>query len=273
MPASRTEVLRDFERYYTGHIDALARAAGPDAGEHFQRESLERLYDDYCADSAARLYECASRVQPHLRPGSDGPLQILDITCFATTQVFRILFPGAAVHACDKHLRWQPFLEGVECRRCDLELDPLPYADGQFDLVVFTETLEHIPRSPYAILGEIRRVLRPGGVLLFSVPNLASLSNRLKLMLGRDILSVERFYSDAFGHFREYTMGEVRHLLTESGLTPVHTEYTYHAGARPRGQGPGAALQLASRRISRTISGAVPSLRQVCLAIARKRAE
>jgi GT2 family glycosyltransferase/SAM-dependent methyltransferase/glycosyltransferase involved in cell wall biosynthesis len=46
----------------------------------------------------------------------------------------------------------------------------LPLPDGLFDVVVSFETIEHL-RDQNAFLGELRRVLRPGGVLLISVPD------------------------------------------------------------------------------------------------------
>jgi ubiquinone/menaquinone biosynthesis C-methylase UbiE len=46
----------------------------------------------------------------------------------------------------------------------------LPFPDASFDYVFCIEVLEHVP-NPYDTLGEIRRVLKPDGVLVLSVPN------------------------------------------------------------------------------------------------------
>jgi SAM-dependent methyltransferase len=277
MSQDRERCLQAFEQYYRGHVGALARLAGPGAegndAEIFGPAALNRLWDDYCRDSAARLYDSIEKVLPRLgeTTRASRPLRILDITCFATTQMLRLRFPGATVHACDKHLKWSGFLDGVECRRCDLESERLPYDDASFDLVVFTETLEHIPRSPYAILGEVKRVLAPAGVLLFSVPNLSSLLNRIRLLMGRNILSVERFHTDSFGHFREYNLSEVEHLLRESGLEVLQAEYVYYASTlRPHGSGLRAARSLGFALVARPLTALIPALRPVCLAIARK---
>jgi len=51
----------------------------------------------------------------------------------------------------------------------EVDIHSLPFADGDFDLVVHSETLEHVMR-PVAALGECRRVLRPGGACAFTVP-------------------------------------------------------------------------------------------------------
>ena len=47
----------------------------------------------------------------------------------------------------------------------------MPFSDGSMDVVLATQVLEHIP-DPIAVIGEIRRVLKPGGTLLLSVPSI-----------------------------------------------------------------------------------------------------
>ncbi len=49
------------------------------------------------------------------------------------------------------------------------DVEKLSFADGTFDLVLCCEVLEHVPH-PEKALSELRRVLRPGGVLIASVP-------------------------------------------------------------------------------------------------------
>lgn len=53
--------------------------------------------------------------------------------------------------------------------RVDFVRDGLPFKDGSFDTVLCMNVLEHV-RDPARVLAEIRRVLRPGGFLLFGVP-------------------------------------------------------------------------------------------------------
>jgi SAM-dependent methyltransferase len=59
---------------------------------------------------------------------------------------------------------------GPDARLVELEPDaPLPFADGEFDLVLCAETVEHV-RDVQLLLSEIRRVLRPGGTLALTTP-------------------------------------------------------------------------------------------------------
>jgi 2-polyprenyl-3-methyl-5-hydroxy-6-metoxy-1,4-benzoquinol methylase len=62
--------------------------------------------------------------------------------------------------------------------------EPLPFEDESFDAVVVGEILEHV-RFPDEVVAEIGRVLKPGGVVVGSVPNAFRLKNRLKFLLGR----------------------------------------------------------------------------------------
>jgi methionine biosynthesis protein MetW len=108
----------------------------------------------------------------------------------------------------------------------------LPFPDGSFDLVVCTEVLEHL-FEPQRALGEIRRVLRPGGQMIVTVPNLAHWRNRLDLaVLGRwnprgDHLSPVEPWRDP--HVRFFTLGALVKLTEQSGFEVVerggHTQF------------------------------------------------
>lgn len=105
---------------------------------------------------------------------------------------------------------------GIDARVHDLSAGRLPFDDQAFGAVFAGEIIEHLVDTS-RFLDEIRRVLRPGGVLVLTTPNLASLENRLRLLFGRYPIWVEFALSDQ-GHVRAYTLPTLRSHLTSCGF-------------------------------------------------------
>jgi SAM-dependent methyltransferase len=95
---------------------------------------------------------------------------------------------------------------GIEPVQADVE-EPLPFEDGTFDAVVAGELFEHL-RFPDALVAEIRRVLRPSGVLAGSVPNAFRVQSRLRFLHGRPP-------EDDPTHLRMFSPDAVRELLSD----------------------------------------------------------
>jgi len=79
----------------------------------------------------------------------------------------------------------------------DIDSEDLPFDDRMFDVVVFSEVMEHL-RFPQKALSEISRVLMKNGKLIGSVPNAFRLRNRWKFFCGKP------FESDP-SHLRSYS--------------------------------------------------------------------
>ncbi len=56
----------------------------------------------------------------------------------------------------------------------DAEKDRFPYADEYFDTVLCGELIEHLFEDPMHMMSEINRILKPGGHLVLTTPNIAS---------------------------------------------------------------------------------------------------
>jgi SAM-dependent methyltransferase len=87
--------------------------------------------------------------------------------------------------------------------------DELPFEAASFDLVTLLDVIEHVPDDA-TILAEARRVLRPGGSVLITVP-------AYTWMWGAQ--------DEISHHYRRYTAGRLRSSLNAAGLLPERTTY------------------------------------------------
>ncbi len=121
-------------------------------------------------------------------------------------------------------------LHNINLAEGDIQTEPFPFADNTFDLIIFTEVLEHIWLFPNKVLTEIERVLKPDGYLLLTTPNVARLVNRCKALFGRSItpkLAEMVSLPVHLRHNREYTMAEVKNLLEQCGLKIINQRYLH----------------------------------------------
>ncbi|HXM95994.1 MAG TPA: class I SAM-dependent methyltransferase [Candidatus Dormibacteraeota bacterium] len=91
-----------------------------------------------------------------------------------------LLLEGFDVRCCDLYSELFR-LDGVEIKRGDLS-GTLPYSSRSFDYIVSLDGLEHIDSPPQAFR-EYKRLLKPGGHLVISVPNIMNVEERLKWLL------------------------------------------------------------------------------------------
>jgi 2-polyprenyl-3-methyl-5-hydroxy-6-metoxy-1,4-benzoquinol methylase len=112
-------------------------------------------------------------------------------------------------------------LDEVAC--ADLDMFAFPYPAESFDAVVAADVLEHV-RDPWGLLARIRPVLKPGGRLIASVPNVKYLP-----VLARLILRDDFGYRDAGvldrTHLRFFTATTARSMLADSGFAVERTVF------------------------------------------------
>lgn len=117
---------------------------------------------------------------------------------------------------------------GIEIQRGTLEQVRLP--DQHFDVVMLQDTIEHVP-APLTLMREIHRIVRPGGAVVLSTPNLAS--------LGRKIAGRHWALISPSEHLCLCTPRTLHTLLANSGFDTheLHTTASVSAGLLHEGQG------------------------------------
>ena len=134
-----------------------------------------------------------------LEKGPRGAL--LDVPAGEGALAARLIAAGFEVTCCD--LYPEIFrLDGVSIRQGDLNGD-LPFDDHSLDYVTCLEGLEHI-ENPQQAIREFARLLRPGGTVIVSIPNILNIEERLKWLL----------YGYT-SHFKPMTRAQVARLRAE----------------------------------------------------------
>jgi glycosyltransferase involved in cell wall biosynthesis/SAM-dependent methyltransferase len=107
----------------------------------------------------------------------------------------------------------------------DAEKDAFPYADDYFSTVICGELIEHLFEDPMHLMGEVNRILKPGGHLVLTTPNVAALRGISAILQGYHPGFFHAYIKPAADsgdvdarHNREYTAREVHKLLEISGF-------------------------------------------------------
>ena len=94
-----------------------------------------------------------------------------------TQQLFHM---GYRVYACDLFPEHFEF-DHIKCKKVDITRT-FPYEDQSFNIVIAIEVSEHIPDHEN-FFQEVHRILKPGGKLYLSTPNILSLKSRLRFFM------------------------------------------------------------------------------------------
>ncbi len=158
------------------------------------------------------------------RSGDDRPA-IVDVGAGTGGVLARLDGRGEAWGA-----EWSPegaaFIRSRDLRVVRAGLPALPFRDGAFDLALSLDVFEHVADDG-AAMAEVRRILRPGGRLIATVPALRWLWSE---------------HDEALHHHRRYHLAELRQRLLDAGFTIRRLSY-YNTLLLP----PIALIRLAGR--------------------------
>lgn len=138
---------------------------------------------------------------------------------------------------------WQRL--SVEVQRWNIDHEAPPYAPGSFDIVIFSEVIEHLANPPLEALETFMQLLVPGGFLVVSTPNQFYFKSRLRTLF--DVILMQPFDHDDefqrwallrrdaryYTHSRLFSMAQLAWLGQQCGFA-VHTR-EYVAAYEPIG--------------------------------------
>jgi len=119
---------------------------------------------------------------------------------------------------------------GLTIHQCDIERQPLPFEDNAFDCIIFNEIFEHLRTDLITLFEDLRRILKPGGRLILTTPNVRSVEGVFSFLVrGRSISCGGGIFDEYnkirqlghMGHVREYTCKEVTEFLRKMGFEIV----------------------------------------------------
>jgi SAM-dependent methyltransferase len=179
-------------------------------------EQLSRRYAEHnrLERGAGFVFAGRERVELFRRYVGGPDRRVLDLGCRdgALTREYAAGNEIVGVDA-DREALAEAARLGIETHWADLD-QPLPFDDESFDAVVAGELLEHL-RNPLGTVAETRRVLRPGGVFVASVPNVYRLKNRLRFLVGREP-------DQDPTHLQMFSPDDVRALLRDFDEPRIH---------------------------------------------------
>jgi SAM-dependent methyltransferase len=186
-------------------------------------ESIDELYRDRDADGVIAFYERMAtpsvlasyqRKLEYLEKRLPGQGRLLDFGCAAAFVVEAAAERGWDAHGVDlgDWVLKAAAKRGVRNIHIG-HLADLSFPDGHFDAIYAAQILEHVP-SPPDVLAELRRLLRPDGLLYVDVPN----NRTLSILLGLD-----DFELNLPPHHLNYFTPATLRLLLERGAFNLET--------------------------------------------------
>lgn len=138
----------------------------------------------------------------------------LDLGCGDGDYAKRLKDLGFDVIAGDIDSARFKYKKEIEFKHCDITKE-MPFPDKAFDYVLLMEVVEHL-RNPYIVLPEINRIIKDGGYLIASTPNILNLNSRFRFL-----------FEGAYEYFREPPLDQVKNpkeVIFNLHLFP----YRYH---------------------------------------------
>ena len=230
-------------------------------------DGVGRTWDDYLFDHSRRFASDVDQVTRFVPAGA----KILEVGArhyFLTKALLARDYDMTVLDAYPASDAERAMMPGAGYLQCDLDTDRVPAEDGTFDAVICNEVFEHLRIDLIHSLSELFRVLKPGGRLLLSTPNLRSVTGIYNFLIrGQAYSCIGDVYENFrhvrngpgnMGHIREYTSKEVTTFLSKIGFEVEGLIF------RSRG------CYTRSQRLYHLLTAVSPTLRPFFSVVARK---
>lgn len=196
-------------------------------------EGNEKKMDEekYIIDNYGRIIETVRVLNGHLKPNG----RLLDLGIYPGhialivgkkmgMRVFGVALTTSKVF--EKKMKRNQ----INIIKSDLDRQEIPFDDGTFQVVLCSEVIEHLD-SPSHLLREAFRVLVDNGILILTTPNIARIRNRKSFFFHGISPNIcppgeyNPFSSHEWVHFREYTLEEIKKLVTGNSFQLVEVKY------------------------------------------------
>jgi SAM-dependent methyltransferase len=147
---------------------------------------------------------------------------LLDVGCGAG-RLWKPLEPYFDRYVGADVVRYEGFPATGEFVLVDLDTGRVPLADAAADVVASVETIEHI-ENPRALVRELARLTKPGGLVVVTTPNQLSFLSKLSLVLLNEFSWFRgRNYP---AHITALLEIDLRRMAVESGLATLGVRYS-----------------------------------------------
>lgn len=201
-------------------------------------EDAPETIASYCEQDFERFVHTFGLVQRAVA-GSDQPVTGLELGAnpYFTTMLLRqftsvdwrlanYFGPAYPNGIASQHVYFNEFADAtikakveLEYSHFNIEEDVFPFDTDSLGIVLFCEIIEHLLNDPIRVLREIKRILRPDGILVLTTPNVARIENVARMIVGSNINDGYSAYGPYGRHNREYNKHELYTLLTYLGFT------------------------------------------------------
>lgn len=124
------------------------------------------------------------------------------------------------IDICQETIKYaKDIYENNNCKFINGNIERLPFPNNTFDYIISFENIEHVENYNYA-LNEIKRTLKPNGILILSTPNNRDLLVRYLKYSGKLKKWPEKYQPNEH-HIKEFYFKEIVEILRQKGLLPI----------------------------------------------------